>query len=247
MKRKAKVSLLSLMLLVLAGTATPVSAQSRDKAKEAELIQLLKNESTPGPERAMACKLLALHGGPDCVALLGPMLADEKFASWARIALEAIPGPEAAAVLRDASQNLNGKLLVGVLNSIGVRRDADSLDMLNKRLADPSSEVAGAAALALGRIGGDAAEAALRSALTNSNAELRSAAAEGCILCAERRLASGDAIKPSRCTTKFANPKYPSLDLLKPRAAQYWRVPATDCHCCWNNSRAMTSPCNAWR
>ncbi len=195
MKRKAKVSLLSVMLLVLAGTATPVSAQSRDKAKEAELIQLLKNESTPGPERAMACKLLALHGGPDCVALLGPMLADEKFASWARIALEAIPGPEAAAVLRDASQNLNGKLLVGVLNSIGVRRDADSLDMLNKRLADPSSEVAGAAALALGRIGGDAAEAALRSALTNSNAELRSAAAEGCILCAERRLASGDANK----------------------------------------------------
>ncbi|MCC6507959.1 MAG: HEAT repeat domain-containing protein, partial [Pirellulaceae bacterium] len=181
------------LALALAAAGPSVYAQQRDAAKEKELIALLTNEATPGGEKALACKKLALDGGPDCVAVLAPLLADEKMSSWARIALEAIPGPEAAAILREASTSLKGRLLIGTVNSIGVRRDADSVAALGKLLNDEDIEVVGAAALALGRIGDAESEKLVRGKLASGTAAVKSAVAEGCILCAERRLNAGDA------------------------------------------------------
>jgi HEAT repeat protein len=52
-------------------------------------------------------------------------------------------------------------------------------------------DVASAAAVALGRIGSDAAAKALRGSLAGAPAKTRNAVAEGCILCAERRMNDG--------------------------------------------------------
>jgi HEAT repeat protein len=84
---------------------------------------------------------------------------------------------------------LEGKLLVGVINSIGVRRDAKAVDALAGKLQDPDAAVASAAAMALGRIGGDEAVKALEKSLGSAPAGIRSAVAQGCILCAEQFLA----------------------------------------------------------
>src|SRR5213076_187163 len=101
-----------------------------------------------------------------------------------RIPLEAIPGKEADEALRKATESLQGRLLVGVINSIGVRRDSGAVDLLSGRLEDKDAEVASAAAVALGRVGNAAAAEALRRALTGASASVRSAVAEGCVLCA---------------------------------------------------------------
>ncbi len=93
---------------------------------------------------------------------------------------------------------LQGKLLVGVINSIGVRRDPKAVSGLVKKLKDADPEVASAAAVALGRIGGAKAAKALNQSLADAPAAVRPAIAEGCILCAERFLAQGksaDAVK----------------------------------------------------
>ncbi|MGB2861994.1 MAG: HEAT repeat domain-containing protein, partial [Sedimentisphaerales bacterium] len=105
------------------------------------------------------------------------------------IALEAIPGPVADAALRDALGKLQGRLLVGVINSIGVRRDVHAVDTLVQKLDDANAGVASAAAVALGHIGGEQAAKALTQSLANAPAGVRSAVAEGCILCAEWFLA----------------------------------------------------------
>ena len=190
MKRAALSGLLALCL----GMSGPACfAQQPDAAKEKELIAQLTKSETAGGEKAIACKLLALHGTKEAVPALAPLLADEKLASWARIALEAIPGPEAGAALRNASDKLQGRLLIGTLNSIGVRRDADSVPALLKRLDDADAAVAGAAALALGRIADEACEKALRAKLASASGEVKSASAEGCILCAEKHLKAGHA------------------------------------------------------
>ncbi len=55
-----------------------------------------------------------------------PLLADKELTSWARIALEAIPGPAADEALREAMGDVEGRTLIGVINSIGVRGDAGS-------------------------------------------------------------------------------------------------------------------------
>ncbi len=154
--------------------------------------QLLKTLQTGAPaEKAIACKQLAIHGSKAAVPELAKLLSDEQLASWSRIALEAIPDPAADAALLEAAKTLHGRLLVGTINSIGVRKSGGAVDLLVGRIKDADAEVASASAVALGRIANEKAIQALRQSLASAAPEVRSAIAEGCILCAERLLADG--------------------------------------------------------
>lgn len=183
-----------LLITVLAS----VTAIAQDQAaKQQELIAVLQSNAAPA-EKAIACKQLAIYGSEEAVPTLLPLLADQELASWARTALEAIPGSAPDEALREAMRTLRGRLLVGTINSIGVRRDGLAVEPLIQKLGDSDADVASAAAVALGHIGGDRAAEALAQALTKSPAAVRSAVAEGGILCAEWYLAkdqSAEAVK----------------------------------------------------
>ena len=160
--------------------------------KESDLIGVLKSDSPPG-DKAIACKRLAIYGSADAAPELAKLLSDDSLASWARIAMEAIPGPKVDEALRKASESLQGRLLIGTINSIGVRRDANAVETMSIRLKDKDADVASAAAVALGRIGNTAATQILRKAIVSAPVNVRSAVAEGCVLCAERSLLEGNA------------------------------------------------------
>ncbi len=180
---------------------------------ETELIEQLR--SAPPQGKAMACKQLSIYGSAAAVPELAKLLSDEKLASWARIALEAIPDPVADKALVDASKNLQGKLLVGVINSIGARQSAEGVEPLVQRLGDKDLEVAASAAVALGKIGGEQATKVLRDAIATSDAKVRSAVAEGCVLCAEKLLAdgnNGEAAKLYEIVREANVPKQRKLD-----------------------------------
>lgn len=180
----------ALALVVFSAAVGPAALGQDSAAKEKELLALLRSEAPPG-EKAVACKQLAIYGSKEAVADLAPLLANEQLASWARIALEAIPGPEADEALRNSLASLQGKLLVGAINSIGVRGDAAAVESLTARLQDADAEVASAAAVALGHIAGEPASQALVAQLAGAPEGVRSAVAEGCVLCAEKLLAEG--------------------------------------------------------
>jgi len=173
-------------------TATAVATTTPNlQMKEPELLALLRSDA-PEADKALTCKYLAIHGSAAAVGDLAALLGNERLASWARIGLEAIPGPEADAALRKALETLSGRLLVGVINSLGVRRDAQAVGPLVKRLADPDAAVAAAAASALGRIATPEAGTALAGALAASGSPVaRDAIAEACVVCAERLQAAG--------------------------------------------------------
>ena len=158
--------------------------------KEQELLAVLKSDAAPA-DKAITCKQLAIYGSAAAVPELAKLLPIPELSSWARIALESIPGPEADEALRTATESLQGRLLVGTINSIGVRRDAAAVAALSGKLKDADAEVAAAAAVALGRIGNNDASKALRTALADSSPEVRSFVAEGCVLCAERLHSEG--------------------------------------------------------
>lgn len=167
-------------------SATPAIAQDLKSKTAAELMEILKSDG-PKADKALACKFLAVRGSSDAVPLLAPLLADEQLNSWARIPLEAIPGKEADEALRAAAETLQGRLLVGVINSLGVRRDAGAVLLLTKHLDSQDVEVATAAAAALGRIGSEAAAAPLRKSLAAGKPiPIRTGVAYGCVMCAER-------------------------------------------------------------
>ena len=184
--------LLSACLAMSIATSQVGLCQVASMEKESDLIGILKSDS-PSADKALACKRLAIYGTAEAAPELAKLLTDEQLAAWARIALEAIPGVKVDEVLRKASETLKGRLLVGTINSIGVRRDAGAVTTMTARLKDKDVEVASAAAVALGRIGNAAATESLRKAIANSQPSVRSAVAEGCVLCAERAMAAGDA------------------------------------------------------
>ncbi len=191
--------------------------QPAEGYKESDLIRVLRSDAAKG-DKAITCKRLAIYGSEQCVPVVAPLLADKELSSWARIALEAIPGPAADTALRDATSELKGRLLVGVINSIGVRGDAKAVDILVNKLNDDDISVASAAAVALGHIGGEKAAGALTKSLTNSQGEVRSAAAQGCILCAEQFMEqnnTADAVKLYDTVRKADVPNQRHLEAIR--------------------------------
>lgn len=179
-----------LILTLMLPSLYAFDGPSASPEKEQELLTVLRSDA-PAADKAIACKNLAIYGSSESVADLAKLLADPQLASWARIALEAIPGEATDDVLRTATESLEGKLLIGTINSIGVRRDANSVETLTPQLQNADVEVASAAAVALGRIGNTASADALRKSLAAAPADVRTAIAEGCVLCAEAFLAEG--------------------------------------------------------
>lgn len=204
----------TLLVGVFACYAVAAQAADDEKQQEQELISVLESDS-PAAEKAITCKRLAVEGSAASVPALAPLLADERLASWARIPLEVIPGPEADQALREAAQNLTGRLLVGTINSIGVRRDSGAVDMLAEHLSADDPQVLSAAAVALGRIGNEAAAKHLQTGLAESSDIVRAAAADGAVLCAEHLLASGKATEATRLYDQVRQAEVPKQRVLE--------------------------------
>ena len=181
-----KLCTIAVLAALLASSAMAAGEQ------EQKLIDIL-NSNAPPAQKAVPCKQLAWCGTKAAVPALAKLLGDKDLASWARIALEAIPDASADDALRAAVGTLNGRLLIGTINSIGVRRDPKAVGALVAKLEDSDVGVASAAAAALGRIGGPEAVKALEQSLASAPPAVASTAAHGCVRCAERFLAEGKA------------------------------------------------------
>ena len=188
MKNKRYFTWCVILIIVASSGLTIAQDLTEVNLNQSELIAVLKSDASKA-EKAVTCKQLAICGTEQSVPVIAPLLADEELSSWARIALEAIPGSAADTALRDALGKLEGRLLIGVINSIAVRRDVRAVDALTRKLDDANADVASAAAIALGHIGGEQATKALTQSLTDAPIDVRSAVAQGCILCAEWYLA----------------------------------------------------------
>ena len=168
----------------------PSYSPGRKYADTKEMLAALKPDAEL-TDRIAACRELAFAGTAEAIPVLAGLLADEKLSHAARIALETMPNPAVDDAFRKALISLQGRLLVGVINSIGVRRDGKAVTGLTQLLNAPDQEVASAAAVALGRIGTPPAGKALAAALTDTRADTRPAVLEGSLNCAEALGASG--------------------------------------------------------
>lgn len=169
-------------ILLLAGTAF---------AQEDRLLAILKADAPP-LEKSDACRELARIGTGQAVPVLEPLLADEQLSHMTRFALEPIADPAVDVALRNALGKVKGPLLVGVISSLGVRKDPAAIAPLTILLNDSDPAVAQAAARALGCHGG-AAMAVLESVLSTSTGPTQLAVCEGLLRCAEANSGAGAA------------------------------------------------------
>lgn len=166
-------------------------SESVDALALADLVQLLKDPSATTFQKAKACQRLASVGTKEAVPALAALLTHPQLSVYARYGLEPIADPSADEALRSALPKAKGTLRVGVINSIGHRRDAAAVPVLSKLLYAPDAETAQAAAAALGKISGIPAANALRTALVRTKDPVRKAVAAAGLLCAEGLLEQG--------------------------------------------------------
>ena len=113
-----------LAMLTLGVVSSPYATcrPPADKEREAKLIAVLKSDAQL-KDKADACRELSIIGTKACIAPLAALLRDEKLSHLARYGLEPIPDPAVDEALRAALSELKGRPLVGVIGSLGVRRD----------------------------------------------------------------------------------------------------------------------------
>jgi len=150
-----------------------------------KLVAMVKDPNSTLFQKAIVCKKLAFVGGPEAIAPLAALLSHPQLSCYARFGLEPNPDPSVDDALRAALPKLKGRLQVGVIHSIGFRKDTKALDALTKLIGDRDPEVAGAAAASVGMIGGLQAAKTLEAALKSTKPPVFPVVARASLLCAE--------------------------------------------------------------
>jgi len=173
----------------------PLPAQDSATGETAKLVAVVKSADASVFDKAKACGRLAIIGDESSVPALADLLTDEKLSTYARDALEAIPGAAPDAALRDAIAQLEGDRLVEVLSSIGVRRDEEAIGAIATLLGSDEQAIAAAAARSLGHIGTPQAADELQSMLSEATAESGLALGNACLICIQQLAKQGKVVK----------------------------------------------------
>jgi HEAT repeat protein len=161
-------------------------------AQEADPLEVLKSDASL-EDKMEACRQLAIAGGPQAIPALEALLVDEKLSHMARYALEPMPYPEAGTALRRALAKTEGEPKAGIIDSLGMRQDAQAVAELAGLLSSGDMRIVQAAAKALGKIATPEAVDALMQTVARSGVapEQLQAAFEGLLDCAETAALEG--------------------------------------------------------
>lgn len=176
---------------------------------ETRLVAALQGELTRDG-REYVCRKLAAIGTAAAVPQLATLVTNPESSHMARFALERISAPEAAQALRDALPKSSGTVKIGIISSLGQRRDSGAVAALGGLLSDSDPAVARAATLALGAIASSEAVAALQGALkTAGNGSSR--VIDSLLSCAESLLAGNKAAEATAIYKSFDQDSQPRL------------------------------------
>jgi len=168
---------------------------NKRKQLEKDFTKVLRDKNATLDCKDFICRQLWVIGTKESVPALSRMLADEETSDMARYALERNTAPDAGKALRSAMKKAEGRVLIGMVNSLGERRDKESIDAIcklvftfeevvdeddeqkkNEKIRD-NETLSLAAISALGKIGGEKAMAALAEARRKGTPKINRAAA----------------------------------------------------------------------
>ena len=168
------------------------AAKPDDRAALAKRLSgLLSAADATLDAKQFACRQISVIGTAAEVPAVSALLLDKDLSDYARYALERIPLPEAVAAVRAAMPKATERMKVGLINTLGVRRDAQSVSALAALLADKDAMIAGAAAAALGKIGGTDAAKALADFRGKAPAELKAIVTDAYLVAADQFVKDG--------------------------------------------------------
>ncbi len=189
----------------------PVEFQEREIATldASALVRILNSTGSNEFQKAKACQRAGELGDASAVPALAALLGNEHLSAYARYGLEPIADASAGAALQAALPKLQGDLLIGVIHSLGKRRDEAARPALTRLLDGRDVNVARAAAAALGAIGGAAAAKDLQATFARSSGMTKMLAADALLICAERMLAEGSRDQALAVYAGLSGPEIP--------------------------------------
>ena len=158
---------------------------------EAKFLQFLKGPATPYGKMA-ATRLLRTFAGETAIPALQAMVADPRLSDYAIYVLQPMPGAAAETALLQSLKTARGAQKSAVVAALGQRRAASALPQLEPMLRDPA--LAATAAVAIGRIGGQAAATALAFAYGAASGESKRLMAASLLEAGDSLLAAKDAV-----------------------------------------------------
>ena len=111
--------------------------------------------------------------------------------------------------MRKALPNTSGKAKVGIINSLGQRRDKKAVKALSKLVYSSDALAAEAAAAALGKIANPSATKALAQAMTKTKGKLRLVVLDSYLKCADKLAAGGKKSEASAIYRKLSSEPAP--------------------------------------
>jgi len=159
---------------------TPVAEHG---AIEDKLIAVVASADATAAGKQFACRMLQQIGTDKCIPAVSGLLSDEILSHYARLILERMTGSaKAGAALRAALDKAPDKVKGGIAASLAERGDKEAVKAIAKLASSKDGEVAKAAILALGKLGGKDAAGCL--AGLSIPAEIKSVLAEALVVCA---------------------------------------------------------------
>ncbi len=131
---------------------------------ERELVWILRAPEATFAGKQFACRMLRRVGTERSVPVLADMLRDPELAHPARFALQGIDSRKVDRALRDALEELDGDLRIGVIDTLAARGDGRAVADIAELIESDDEPTARAAITALGRIGGPRAAGVLADA-----------------------------------------------------------------------------------
>jgi len=183
--------------LALTEVSEAVKKAHGNKAELAKVEKALLGVLDSDAKRAgkqFVCRELSIIGTEQSVPTLAKMLVDEETSDMARYALERIPGSAVDDALRGALRKARGNARIGIINSLGQRRDKKAVRNLSRMLGRPDQEMAIAAAAALGQIADSKAAEVLAEAKNKAEGKLLSVVLDAYLKCADQLVADGNKI-----------------------------------------------------
>ena len=162
------------------------------KVIETRLLQFLQGKATAAG-KDVAFRALSLVGTNASIPVLARLLTRVETAEMARYALAAIPGPAADEALRKSlGQAPNLQIRIGIVGSLGHRKDTNSVSALAALVSYTDPELTGAVVAALANIADRPSLDALAAVRSKASGQVRDLAAEAYVACADQFAARGE-------------------------------------------------------
>ncbi len=184
---QSRAALVDLTTIVGQDSASP----EKRKTMEASFIRFLGSNATRAG-KDQVCRHLRLIGSTASVPVLTKLLGSAETADMARYALERIPGAVVDRALRSMLPKTTGKLKIGIVNTLGRRRDALAVPALKALVTGSDAGVAAAAAAALGNIAAPQAVKALAEVRPKTSGAVRGEVNEAYLRSADAMVERGD-------------------------------------------------------